>query len=326
MSTVPEVSVVCSTFNRAGRLRSLLTALDKQTFNHDRFEVVIVDNGSGDDTSTVLDQLQDELGLQLRRIALATNRGASGGRNAGWRAATAPIVAFTDDDCVAHPEWLASGMVAMADPALAVVVGRTRPNPAQAANSGPFSRTQSVDAVSGTRYLNTCNIFYRRADLEAVNGFDERFENKGGEDTDLGWRVLDRGGSVAFVEDALVLHDVFPGSFRSAFKEAVTWSDIPLVAARHPKRARPLLVHRIFWKKSHKHVLVAIGAMTASAVARNAIPLVGIAPWLWFRVKKAPLARGKVTRFKYLPHAFAIDAAEMATMVRGSIKNRTFVL
>ncbi|MBA2607501.1 MAG: hypothetical protein H0U92_01015, partial [Actinobacteria bacterium] len=214
----------------------------------------------------------------------------------------------------------------MGDPGTSVVVGRTAPNPAQLGNTGPFSRTQKVNEVSGPRYLNTCNIFYRRADVEAVGGFDERFETKGGEDTDLGWRVLDRGGDVTFADNALVLHDVFAGSFRSAFKEAVTWRDIPLVAARHPKRARPLLVHRVFWKKSHEYVLLAVGAMAAGAVTRNALPLVGVLPWLWFRIKKSPLDRGKVTRFKYLPHAFVIDAVEVTTMVRGSVKNRTFVL
>lgn len=322
-----DVSVVCSSYNRATRLRSLLAGLEAQTLDASRFEVVIVDNGSGDDTQATLREFAASTRLNLRVVTIEQNRGASGGRNAGWRAATADLVAFTDDDCVPAPTWLASGLAVFGDLRPAVLVGRTIPNPAQTHITGPFMRTQTVTEELGKKYMNTCNIFYRRADLEAVDGFDERFETKGGEDTDLGWRVLDRGGAVAFSEDALVLHDVNKGSFKAAVKEAITWRDIPLVAKRHPKRARPLLVHRLFWKKTHEYVLVAFVSVGATVAIRNVIPMVGVLPWVYYRLRKNPLTRSsKVDRFRYLPHAMAIDALEVTTMVRGSVKNRTFVL
>jgi glycosyltransferase involved in cell wall biosynthesis len=322
--SAPEVSVVCSTYNRAGRVPSLLAALEAQTLDKSRYEVVIVDNGSTDETAAVLDAFEAQTSMRIERVNLPKNRGASGGRNAGWRSASAPLIAFTDDDCVPDPTWLETGLRTMQDPSIAVLVGQTLPNPAQASNQGPFSRTQKVTEASGTRYMHTCNIVY--ADIAAVDGFDERFETKGGEDTDLGWRVLDRGGAVAFAEDMLVLHDVSKGSFKAAMREAITWRDIPLVAARHPKRARPLLVHGVFWKRSHEYVVLAIASLGVAAVVRNVVPLVGFAPWLYLRTKKSPMARGKLQRFGYLPHAFAIDAVEVTTMVRGSVKNRTFVL
>ena len=200
------------------------------------------------------------------------------------------------------------------------------PNPAHAHNSGPFSRTQNVDRDSGTRYMHTCNVFYQRADLEAVGGLDAAFNKKGGEDTDLGWRVLDRGGRVTFAEDAVVLHDVTKGSFRSAVREAAMWRDIPRVAARHPKRARPLLVHGLFWKRSHEYVLFAEAGLIVSVVVRNPIPLLAALPWLYWRGKRMPIVRGPRRRFLYLPHAFVIDAVEVVTMVRGSVRSKTLVL
>jgi GT2 family glycosyltransferase len=326
MTDAPEISVVCSTYSRAERLPGLFAALAAQTFGADRFEVVIVDDASVDNTRAVLDELATTSPLQVRVVGLDANRGRAGGRNVGWRAANAPIVAFTDDDCAPDPDWLQSGYDALAAGAR-IVVGPTQPNPAQADNSGAFSRTQRIGEASAKRYFQTCNIFYRRADLAALDGFDEAFSTKGGEDTDLGWRILDQGGDVAFAPDALVLHDVTVGTFAAALREASSWLDIPLVVARHPARARPLLVHRLFWKKTHELVLFGAGGVALAVLVRNPFPLLALLPWISFRVRKWPIVGDNwVGRVKYLPHALVIDVVEVTAMVRGSIRSRVFVL
>lgn len=320
-----DVSVVCSTYQRADRLPALLAGLEAQTFPRERFEVVIVDDGSNDGTSARVASFAETSSLNLRLVTLPRNTGRSAGRNAGWRAATGRLVAFTDDDCVPAPGWLAAGVDAFVGDAR-VVVGRTRPNPAHEANKGPFSRTQDVDEASGTQFMHTCNVFYRRDDLASVDGFDDAFNAKGGEDTDLGWRVLENGGSVVFAPDAVVLHDITPGNFASALREAGMWRDIPRIAARHPDKVRPLLIHRVFWKRSHEYVVLAEVGVVAALLLRHFFPLVAVVPWLYWRGKQKPLARGKWNRVRFLPHAFVLDAVEVTTMVRGSAKNRTFVL
>jgi glycosyltransferase involved in cell wall biosynthesis len=322
----PEVSVVCATHQRAARLPGLFAALEAQTFDPTRFEVVFVDDGSKDNTVDVLEKLIARTHLRVRLISLEKNGGAGAARNAGWQAANAPIVAFTDDDCAPDPNWLRAGMAALEQTGAAVVVGRTEPNPAQKQNEGAFSRTQRVTEASGKRYLHTCNIFYRRADLEAVGGFSPRFRTKGGEDTDLGWRVLDLGGGVTFANDALVLHDITVGSYRAALREASRWRDVTLVVARHPARARPLLIHRLFWKKTHELVIVAAGGAALAVLVRNPIPLVLMVPWIRWRVTKWPIVPERVGAVAYLPGAFLIDVVEVFTMVRGSLRNRTVVL
>lgn len=322
--SAPDVSVVCSSYQRAHKLRSLFAGLETQTLPRDRFEVIVVNNGSTDDTAEVLESIVATSPLSVRVVTLDRNAGAGGGRNAGWRAANAPVVAFTDDDCVPEPTWLEAGLEAMAGPDASIVVGRTEPNPEQLHNTGAFSRTQRVTEASGTRYFNTCNIFYRRADLEACGGFDPRFRHKGGEDTDLGWRVLDSGAAAVFAPDAVVLHDVSVGSFRAALREAGTWLDIPLVTRRHPVRARPLLIHRLFWKKTHELVIIAVGGVALAAVLRNPLPLVAAIPWVRFRLRSWPIDKDRPVA--YLPHAFLIDVVEVSAMVRGSIRNRALVL
>ena len=321
----PAVSVVCSTFQRAQKLAPFFAALEAQTLDPDTFEVVIVDDGSKDDTGAVLEQLAANSKLRTRIVSFDENQGRARGRNAGWRAATAPVVAFTDDDCAPEPQWLEAGLKAVAQTNATVVVGRTDPNPAQLHNTGAFSRTQRVNESSGTRYFHTCNIFYRRDALEELGGFDIGFRFKGGEDTDLGWRLLERGGTVAFADDAVVLHDVSKSSYRAALREAATWLDIPRVTRLHPVKARPMLVHRLFWKKTHELVIVAAGGIVFAALVRNPIPLLAVIPWVNFRLRKWPIVKD-ARRVLFLPHAFLIDVVEVTAMVRGSIINRVLVL
>jgi GT2 family glycosyltransferase len=325
-STTPAVSVVCSTYQRASQLPALFAALEAQTFASNSFEVVVVDDGSADNTREVLEKLIADSPLEVRLIVLDKNGGAGAARNAGWRAARAPIVAFTDDDCAPDPNWLTEGLAAMQETGAAIIVGRTEPNPAHKANEGAFSRTQRVTELSGKRYLHTCNIFYRREDLDAVGGFDALFQTKGGEDTDLGWRILDRGGQVEFAPDALVLHDITVGSFRAALREASRWRDVTLVVARHPARARKLLIHRLFWKKTHELVIPAVGGIALAALVRHPLPLLAMAPWINWRIRKWPIVPEPLGRWGYLPHAFLIDVVEVTTTLQGAIKHRVVVL
>src|SRR4051812_19853042 len=101
----PAASVVVATHNRAELLARLTDALRAQS-DVDAFEVIVVDDGSADATPDVLRRIERSWPA-LRTIRLDENRGPATARNAGWRAATAPIVAFTDDDCVPQAGWLA---------------------------------------------------------------------------------------------------------------------------------------------------------------------------------------------------------------------------
>src|SRR4051794_33546447 len=102
-----------ATHNRARRLEAMLASLREQTLGHDAFEVVVVDDASDDEgeTRAALDAAVGRGDLDLRVIHRERSRGPAVARNEGWRAARAPLVAFTDDDCRAAPEWLESALV-----------------------------------------------------------------------------------------------------------------------------------------------------------------------------------------------------------------------
>jgi hypothetical protein len=228
-------------------------------------------------------------------------------------------VAFTDDDCEPTPGWLEAGLEAMAE-GRRVVVGRTVPHPEEVHRLlRPFSRSLRVESV---RFFETCNIFYRRRDLEAARGFDESLRT--GEDTELGLRVRDDGVEAVYAPDALVFHEVRTGNFRGAIREAQRWVDLPRVVGLHPEDRHGLLYRRWFWKRTHPSVMLAAVAVGLSAVDRRALLL--MAPWLWVRLKVDPPCPGPRRRWFALPGALAVDVVEVAVMIRGSVRHRTLVL
>ena len=210
----PGISVVVSTRGRARFLPGLFAALAAQSVGPGRFEVVVVDDGSPDDTWALLGRLCSETPLRVLGLRLAETAGQGTGRNTALAHARAPVVAFTDDDCVPERGWLAAltaplgGTGGPERPAV-VVQGRTVPWPEDADQVGPWFR--SVWVLGPTWLFETCNIAYRRADLETAGGFASRAEAPTdgtgklvGEDALLGWRVVERGVELVFSERALV--------------------------------------------------------------------------------------------------------------------------
>jgi glycosyltransferase involved in cell wall biosynthesis len=327
----PEISVAVSTFQRADLLPALIAALEVQTLGKDRFELVIVDNGSTDGTASVLEKLLGTTSLSMLAMRLENNRGPAAARNVAWQHASGRYIAFTDDDCIPESGWLASGLDTIKKEK-GVVVGRTVPA-IPFSEAGPFSRTMNVHDVE---YLATCNVFYAKADLESVGGFEEGYETPTGEDTDLAWRIRDElGRGFAFEGDAVVRHAVRPSDFLEAIRETARWYGIPFFVSRHPQARRDILHRRIFWKPSHPKALLAVAGGVLLILALAGIVPVWLVvagvllwlPWLRHRLRSRPLPTRRIRyRPLYLPGALAIDLAEIVAMIRGSLRYRTLVL
>jgi glycosyltransferase involved in cell wall biosynthesis len=322
----PPVAVVVPTHNRSALLGRLVESLEAQQ-DVAGFEVIIVDDASTDDTPQVLAALSARAPFPLRALRLAHNAGPATARNAGWKAATAAVIAFTDDDCVPQPGWLAALLRASAN--ADVVQGRTAPDPSQRDHRGPFSRTLDIGSEDG--YYQTCNIAYRRRVLEQLGGFHEQFRFPAGEDTDLAWRARASGATTAFASAAVVHHDVRPSSFSAAVRDSWRWQSVALAVQRHP-RLRDRFAARYVWRTSHAYVVSALAGTAVIASARRSRPgwLLGVAcvaPYLHYRVVAAPLpGAGPRRRWVLLPAALVVDAAEVGACLFGSVRYRTFIL
>jgi len=316
MSATPEVAVAVATRNRDRLLAELLASLREQTLAGDRFEVIVVNDGSTDETADVLARETERGDLALTVI----DRGGGGpaaARNAAWSAARAPLVAFTDDDCTADPGWLEAGVAAARAHPGAIVQGRTEPRPDQLHLRSPFSRTQEIRAV-GPLY-ETCNIFYPRDLLERLEGFaEDLFKMPAGEDTDLAWRALARGEAAVYASGALVHHAVLVDGPMGTLRHALRWRTGMAVYARHPGLRRAHLRRGLFWSPTHEQlVLFAVGLLLRRRSRLLALLL--CRPYLTRLLKRrsGPLLA---------PYILLVDLVEVGSVAVGAARSRVLVI
>jgi glycosyltransferase involved in cell wall biosynthesis len=217
-----DVAVVVCTRNRPKLLGRALASLNEQTFDRARFEVIVVDNGDGRGQQTANVGGADVV-LRERSVGLSRSR------NTGWRAATAGVVAFLDDDAEAAPDWLeravsvfsASGAAAVGGPILPLYDVPPpvwfRDDYEQRTWGERERRLRPGESLSGS------NMFIGRNVLEEVRGFDERLGMKGdglsvGEETELFERLWKRPDmAVVYSPHVVVRHRV------ASFKTTVTY-------------------------------------------------------------------------------------------------------
>lgn len=313
-----QVSVVIATRNRARRLAAVLTSLRDQTLSD--FEVIVVDDGSTDDTREVVARELDHGAYPLRLLVHEGGGGPGAVRNTGWPHARSPLVAFTDDDCEATPGWLAA-LARESEPGR-ILQGATTPIEAEIGQLGALAYTYDIRALD----LNfpTCNMAYPKALLERLDGFDARAFPHTGEDCDLAWRAIAAGAEPVFVADAHVRHAVVrmdrPGMLRRAWR----WGDAMPAFARHAELRRRRLFYRCFFNLSHFYLLRLLVAL----VLPRGRALWALRWWLarryledrrWAPGSDRPSADALVWNFVF-------DGVEMAACARGSIRSGTLVL
>lgn len=222
----PEISVVICTHNRAQLLAKAIESVLDQQVPPDRYEIIVVDNASGDRTREVVQRF---LETGLVRYVFEPRQGISHARNAGWRHARAPYVAYLDDDAIALPGWIAAIGEAFRDwPGAAVVGGRV--DPIWEATSPPWLSNETVVSLAvidwgdqpkiisdlNQEWLVTANMAVSVAALEDMDGFSGRLGRVGnsevrGEDTFLQRQLMQRG-QICVYYPAMAVRHLVPAS------------------------------------------------------------------------------------------------------------------
>jgi glycosyltransferase involved in cell wall biosynthesis len=200
MSVVPEVSIVIAAYNAAKTIPKVLEACRAQDLPKP-WEVIVVDDGSTDDTSA----------LAARggaRVLSQENRGPAAARNHGWRSAKAPVILFTDSDCVPHRDWarLLSGGLDDTYSAACGTYGIANPGHWLAETIHAEIRWRHSRLPESVDFAGSYNLAATRTALESIGGFDDSYRAPSGEDNDLSYRLRDTGHEIRFVPSALVDH------------------------------------------------------------------------------------------------------------------------
>ena len=197
----PRVSVAVCSYNGAATIGETLDALRR--VDYPDFEVIVVDDGSTDDTARIAQAYE---GVRLIRTE---NRGLSAARNVALEAATGEIVAYLDDDAYPVPQWLCylassylrSGHLAMGGPNIAPPGDGIV---AEAVARAPGNPTHVLLTDTVAEHIPGCNFSARKDALVAIGGFDPRFRIAG-DDVDACWRLQERG-TIGFSPAAMVWH------------------------------------------------------------------------------------------------------------------------
>ena len=201
MDAPPRVSVVVCSYNGGRTLDACLESLTQ--LDYPDVEVIVVDDGSTDDTRQILRRFPTVVAIHQ------PNLGLSAARNAGLRAASGAVIAYTDSDCVADRDWL-SHLVHQLQTTGADAVGGPNIAPddgwlVACINTSPGQPTHVLVSDQVAEHVPGCNMAFRREALEAIAGFDPRFR-RAGDDVDLCWRLQESGRWITFSPGAMVWH------------------------------------------------------------------------------------------------------------------------
>lgn len=272
----PSVAAIICTRDRPAMLAGCLEAVRGAMRPGD--EVVVVDSASRAGTTA---EVADRFGFPVVRLE---RPGLSRARNAGVEATTAPLVAFTDDDCQPDRAWMARVSAGFTGASVGFLTGRV--------NADQHERAVSVFESATPRWWGPeddvltmghgANMAFRREVLEELGGFDERLgagsRFPAAEDTDLFWRALRTGWSGRYEPGAIVTHlqwrsrnDVLRVEYRYGVGGGAFAAKVRAVERREGRA----LIGRLLWDEAAAPGLRHLRAGHRLATATCALRLAG---------------------------------------------------
>lgn len=198
-------SVIIPAYNSSGTISACISSLKAQKgVAKKSYEIIVVDDGSSDDTATRAKKLGS-------RVVHQENSGPAKARNFGARFANGKILVFTDADCIPEKEWLAEMLKPFADKRVAGVQGTYRTM--QTSLTARFVQAEIEERYERMKanserldWIGSYSAAYRARDFFEAGGFDESFPKASGEDPELSYKLAKSGKKLVFNPKAVVYH------------------------------------------------------------------------------------------------------------------------
>jgi len=320
---LPFVSVVIATRNRAQLLGRTIAAIQRQRWPVDRMEVVLVDNGSTDDTpETIAEAQRIEPKIPLRFIYLA-RPGKSRAVNAGLAVVRGQVIALTDDDAQPEPAWIERLVGAMRESGVDFVGGRMRPiwevppprwmSPAlygalAVPDNGPhrelFTRTGHVMPIGANMALSRRAFEHVGGLCESLGKLDGTLQT--GEDHEFFLRLLAAGFRGVYEPTAVVYHLVTANRLTPSYFRAWLYQngrDTAWLQQSYPQGGRTLGgIPRYLWREAAGDAWTIVRAAVARDHAQRFASSVRLA-WFGGFLRETVRSRRPLSRPARLPVA-----------------------
>ncbi len=223
-------SVIVPSYNRLEEIKALLKSIQNQSLDKDFFEILVVDDGSTDQTKDWMPEFNKNTQLNTRFIK-QDHKGPGAARNLGMAKARGHILVFIDSDCIAPPDWLFNIKTAFdKDPSIDAFGGRddahtSFPPLLKAINYTMTSFLFTGGMRGGKKkrlakfYPRSFNMGLRRDLANEIGGFGGL---RHGQDIEFSNRIIKSGAHVAYIPDAVVFHKRRT-SFKKFFKQVFNW-------------------------------------------------------------------------------------------------------
>ncbi|MBI1912757.1 MAG: glycosyltransferase [Deltaproteobacteria bacterium] len=209
---LPTVSIIVPAYNAEKTVNRCIEALLEQDYPAGLYDIVIVDDGSADNTGAVIKKYPVKYLHQK-------NKGPATARNKGAKQAKGEIILFTDSDCVPDKNWITEMVRPFLDnEKVAAVKGAYRTS--QRGLVARFSqvefeeRFEMLKKVSSIDMVDTYSAGFRKEIFKKMGGFDTSFPVANNEDTELSYRMASQGHKMVFNPKAIVCHLNHPDSVK----------------------------------------------------------------------------------------------------------------
>lgn len=241
----PKVSIVIPTYKRPELLNKCVNSLISQNFSKDEYEIIIVTDGPDEPTKQIINSVAKKIAFpNLYCISLSSKKGPAAARNAGWKTAIGQLILFTDDDCIADPEWVSNFYEAYEsnNASLLALSGKIIvPRPAKPTDFElNTSRLETADFV-------TANCACTKLALEKMNGFDEAFTMAWREDSDLQFKLLKEKIPILKIKKAIIIHPARKAPWGISIREQKKSMFDALLFKRHPHLFNQKIRTGVLW-------------------------------------------------------------------------------